>query len=234
MPQVAGRKSLLTKCLREAGLDSHPITIPDSRHKPRKAKRSAGQAVRSGHLPRARILAPIIFAVMAALVGSLTWAYFSDTATTTATFSSGTVDLQICLNASCDDAADLSDLPELSNIYPGWSYTTSGLQLYNAGSLTMTVSITTTAGNQGGLAEVIGVQIYRASSPDGTRIFTGTFQTLETTGPITYGPLAANAYDHITFLFDWPETGEDETELAGDSLSEKITFYGTTEGVEQP
>ncbi len=234
MSQVGGARSASGRSFRETRLDSHPITVPESAHKPRQGKRPTGQSVRYAHLPRVAILALITIALVAAMVAGLTWAYFSDTATTTATFSSGTVDLLICLNGSCNEAVDLSDLPELSNIHPGWSYTTSGLQLYNAGSLTMTVSITTTAGNQSGLAEVIGVQIYRAPSVDGTRIFTGTFQTLETTGPIAYGPLAAEAYDHITFLFDWPETSEDQTELAGDSLSEKITFYGTTEGVEQP
>jgi predicted ribosomally synthesized peptide with SipW-like signal peptide len=168
---------------------------------------------------------------MAAVVATFTWAYFSDTATATATFSTGTVGLQICLNGSCSDSLDL---PELSDIYPGWSHTTEGLELHNAGTLTMTVSITATETITSPLAEVIGVQIYRSPSPSGTPIFSGTFETLNTTGPYTYGLLAAEAYDDITFVFDWPDTGEDQSELAGKSLNEEITFYGTTEDVIQP
>lgn len=167
---------------------------------------------------------------MAAVVGSLTWAYFSDTATTTATFSTGTVGLEICEQQACSSNLDL---PEMADIYPGWSHTTSGLQLYNAGTLTMTVSITATETTQDGLAQVIGVQIYRAPSPAGTPIFSDTFHTLNTTGPYNYGLLAPDAYDDITFVLDWPETGEDQTDLADQSLTEEITFYGTTEGVEQ-
>jgi len=178
-------------------------------------------------------LAFILIAVMAAVVGSLTWAYFSDTATTTATFSTGTVGLQVCLDGFCNKEVTL-DPPELSDIYPGWSYTTSGLQLRNAGTISMTVIISATETTQGGLAQVIGVQIYRPSLPDGTQIFSGTFHTLNTTAPVTYGLLAADAYDDITFAFTWPETEQDQTELANNkSLTEKVTFYGTTEGVEQ-
>jgi len=168
--------------------------------------------------------------LMAAVVGSLTWAYFSDTATTTATFSTGTVGLEICDEQACSSNLDL---PEMADIYPGWSHTTSGLQLHNAGSLTMTVIISATETSQSGLAQVIGVQIYRAPSPAGTQIFSDTFHTLNTTDPVTYGLLAADAYDDITFVLNWPETGEDQTDLADESLIEEITFYGTTEGVEQ-
>jgi len=164
------------------------------------------------------------------VVGSLTWAYFSDTATTTATFSTGTVGLEICDGQGCSSSLLL---PEMAAIYPGWSHTTSGLQLYNAGTLTMTVVISATETTQDGLAEVIGVQIYRAASPAGTPIFSDTFHTLNTTDPVTYGLLAADASDHITFVLNWPETGEDQTDLADQSLTEEITFYGTTEAVEQ-
>jgi len=215
-------------------MDSHPVTIPDSAHRLHQAKGSPRQAVRPGHRSRATVLALIIIAVMAAVVGSLTWAYFSDTATTTATFSTGTVDLLICDGEGEEDCYPSLNLDPLMDIYPGWSYTTSGLQLYNQGTLTMTVSITATETITSPLAQVIGVQIYRVPPPTGTPIFSGTFQTLNTTGPYTYGPLAAGTRDDITFLFDWPDTGEDQTGLADQSLSEEITFYGTTEDVIQP
>lgn len=224
------KASILRRCLREERLDNHPLTIPDYDHKRRKATRPSGQAVRPAHRSRAATLAFITIALMAAVVGSLTWAYFSDTAATTATFSTGTVGLEICDGQACSSSLDL---PAMANIYPGWSYTTSGLQLHNAGTLTMTVIISATETSQSGLAEVIGVQIYRAPSPEGTPIFSDTFETLNTADPLSYGPLAAEAYDDITFLFDWPETEEDQTGFAGASLTEEVTFYGTTEGAEQ-
>lgn len=231
MSQPGGKESPLRQCLREEFMAGHFVPIPKSRHIVHESCLRLLQKARSRHLPRAAILALILMALIGALVAGLTRAYFSDTATTTATFSTGTVGLQVCLDDACNEEVDL---PELPHIYPGWSYTTTGLQLYNQGSLAMTVSITGAETGDGGLAQAIGVQIYRASLPNDSPIFSGTFESLNTSDPITYGLLEADAYDAITFVFDWPETGEDQTGLSGKSLNEVITLYGTTQVEEQP
>lgn len=235
MPQPGGKESPLRQSLREEFMAGHFVPIPKSRHIVHESCLRLLQTARSRHLPRAAILALILMALTGALVARLTFAYFSDTATTTATFSTGTVGLEVCL---LDDVCNEEvDLPELLHIYPGWSYTTTGLQLHNQGSLAMTVSITGAETSDGGLAQAIGVQVYRASSPTDPPIFSGTFESLNSSDPnssdpIVYGLLAADAYDDITFVFTWPETGEDQTGLSGKSLNEVITLYGTTQVVE--
>jgi len=172
---------------------------------------------------------------MAAVVGSLTWAYFSDTATTTATFSTGTVDLQICNEQNCSFSLDL---PEMADIYPGWEHTVT-LGLKNVGSLAMNVSFQASEGEEddpADLGSVIEVAAYASDTPPENPLFPGTKTINDLEGePVTYGELEPAPADPvpITFVFTWPETGENQTGFAGASLDEEITFYGTTEGVEQ-
>ncbi len=233
MPKVGGRKrSPLRNSLREEILDSRPTTIPDSHHIGHKPILHLLQTQPFGHLPRGTIVSfvLILISLMAAVVGSLTWAYFSDTASTAATFSSGTANLLIC------DALDCYQnytVPAIEDIYPGWSETVS-LRLYNSGSLRMKVFIIDEEVTDEGLGAVVSVEIYKAASVEGSPIWSGTFDELEVAEPIEYGDLDSEAYGDITFFFEWPESGADDTSLARASLSEQITFTGTTEGVEQP
>lgn len=174
--------------------------------------------------------------VMAAVVGSLTWAYFSDTATTTATFSTGTVGLEICGAKGCYQDYPLD---AMEDIYPGWTVTVT-LGLKTLGSLAMNVSFQASEAEEddpANLGSVIEVAAYASDTPGVNPLFPGTktINDLEA-APVTYGELQPAPAEPvpITFVFTWPETGEDQTGFAGASLDEEITFYGTTEGVTQP
>lgn len=175
----------------------------------------------------------IVVALTVAVVGTFTWAYFSSTATTTATFSSGTVKLLICDDQG-QGCAPTRELPPMVDIHPGWGQQLAPV-LYNTGSLGMKVFITCEQQTDEGLGAVVMVDIYRPALDEWSGFWSGTFDQFELAEPILYGDLDAGAYAAIMFSFQWPESEGDDTEtLAGKSLTENIVFTGTTQGVEQP
>lgn len=86
-------------------------------------------------------------------VGTL--AAWSDSATATAQFSAGTIDLTV--NGEVDDAVELTSLT-MGNMYPG-SGKAAVLTVANAGTLPFTYNFTTTAGGSAALAAALTVSV---------------------------------------------------------------------------
>ena len=175
----------------------------------------------------------ILVALTVTVVGSFSWAYFSNTATTTASFSSGTVDLLIC-NEQGQGCHPSVDLPAMTNTYPGWSHRVI-LALRNDGTLRMRVFIKCIEQTDAGLGGVVKVEMCRPESTQWSCFWSGTFDELEAAEPIECGELSPQEYGPIMFSFEWPESGADDTSAPlQSSLTEQIIFTGTTQGVEQP
>ena len=175
----------------------------------------------------------ILVALTVTIVGSFSWAYFSNTATTTASFSSGTVDLMICdeTGQGCHPSIDL---PAMTNTYPGWSHQVI-LALRNDGTLRMRVFIKCIEQTDAGLGGVVRVDICKPASEQWSCFWSGTFDELEAAEPIDCGELSPQEYGPIMFSFEWPESGADDTSaLLQSSLTEQMIFTGTTQGVVQP
>jgi predicted ribosomally synthesized peptide with SipW-like signal peptide len=175
----------------------------------------------------------ILVALTVTVVGSFSLAYFSSTATTTASFSSGTVDLMIC-DEQGKDCHPSVDLPALTNTYPGWSHQVI-LALRNDGTLRMRVFIKSIEQTDAGLGGVVRVKICKPASEQWSCFWSGTFDELEAAESIECGDLSPQEYGPMMFSFEWPESGADDTSaLVQSSLTEQIVFTGTTQGVMQP
>jgi predicted ribosomally synthesized peptide with SipW-like signal peptide len=175
----------------------------------------------------------ILVALTVTVVGSFSWAYFSSTATTTASFSSGTVGLMIC-NEQGQDCQPSVVLPALTNTYPGWSHQVV-LALRNDGTLRMKVFMECSEQTDAGLGGLVRVQICKPASQEWSCFWSGTFDELEAAQPIECGELSPEEYGPIMFSFQWPESGTtDAPALLQSSLIEQIVFTGTTQGVTQP
>jgi predicted ribosomally synthesized peptide with SipW-like signal peptide len=171
----------------------------------------------------------ILIALTVTVVGSFSLAYFSSTATTTASFSSGTVDLMIC-DEQGQDCHPSVDLPALTNTYPGWSHQVI-LALRNEGTLRMRVFMECIEQTDAGLGGVVRVEICKPASC----FWSGTLDDLEAAESVECGELSPQEYGPIMFSFEWPESGSDDASaLVLSSLTEQIVFTGTTQGVMQP
>ncbi len=227
------RASSLRACLRKGVPDTGLVTVPDSVGL-RPPNRSSGGKKMSKYIwPR---WWPVLLGLLVAiLVGGaavgLTRAYFSDTATAAATFSTGTTDLKFVVDSELKDNVELE---EMTGLYPGWTETVT-LRLRNNGNLNMEVFITAQQVLDEGLGAVVEVEIYRGASSDPSDfLWSGTFDEFEALAdPVSYGELKSEAEDDVTFVFAWPDDNGDDNALLDKSLQENIIFTGTTEGVSQ-
>lgn len=228
------RQRHLWQIVDAADLPGVPVTAPDSAGLLRSGvtpSRSKGPYSLAGS--RLGILfSLLLIGLLAATITGITWGYFSDAASGSVAISTGNIDLLICTErdpAYCLAGQTLSDL---TNLYPGWQHTMNNLSLHNAGSLNMRVSITGDWTGDEAFAQALHISIYRATSTEGTALWSGSIWDLEGGAPIDYGQLDSTAFGDLTIFFNWPDVG-DQSGLAGQSLSLQITFYGTTEGVPQ-
>jgi spore coat-associated protein N len=171
------------------------------------------------------------------LIGGGTYAYFSDTAETSGTFASGTLDLN----------ANPTTIIDVKNIKPGDTMLRS-FQLKNDGTLDIasidlaTSYVVTDRGNNNNgedFGEHIRVNfLFNADKLD-TPIFSTTLSELKGMSPDVIkgnifgswlaergGKLAAGTSDTLYVQYEFVESGEDQNQFQGDKLKLEWTFEG--------
>ncbi|MEI2664700.1 CalY family protein [Rossellomorea sp. LJF3] len=171
------------------------------------------------------------------LIGGGTYAYFSDTAETSATFASGTIELN----------ADPTTIIDIDNIKPGDTMLRS-FKLKNDGtldiaklSLATSYTVSDAKGDNAGadFGEHIRVNfLYNADKID-TPIFSTTLSELKGMTPDVIegnifsgwfaergGKLKAGTSDTLYVQYEFVENDKDQNEFQGDTLELKWTFEG--------
>jgi spore coat-associated protein N len=170
-----------------------------------------------------------------ALVGGGTYAYFSDSAETNATFAAGTLDL----------SANPTTIVNVSNIKPGDTMLRS-FDLVNGGTLDIaTIDLETdyTVNGNGNNVDDFGKHIrvnflFNADKLD-TPIFSTTLADLKSMSPDVIegnifgawfaergGNLAAGTSDKLYVQYEFVDNGQDQNQFQGDSLQLEWTFNG--------
>ncbi|MFL8939029.1 CalY family protein [Rossellomorea oryzaecorticis] len=172
-----------------------------------------------------------------ALVGGGTYAYFSDSVDTNATFAAGTLDLN----------AAPTEIINVSNIKPGDTMLRS-FQLKNDGSLGIdsiklatSYTVSDANGNNGNddLGDHIRVNFLINADKLDAPIFSTTLSDLQSMSPDVIeghifspwferigGNLASGTSDTLYVQYEFVDSGTEQNQFQGDSLQLKWTFEG--------
>jgi len=166
-------------------------------------------------MQRKMMVSLVVVALMAALIGGATFAYFSDTATNNGNvFSSGTLD--IVLNGETSDIT--APVFNASNIFPGWSSGLKDVSIQNAGTLPAKVTATTEFVGDVDLAKYIDIYVY-----DGAGNLITTFKANAIPTPVVLGTMAAGAISNLQVEAVFTETGADQNDAQGKSFTLNLT-----------
>ena len=156
-------------------------------------------------------------------VGTL--AAWSDSATATAQFSAGTLDLT--LNGEADDAVDLTSLT-MTNMYPG-SSKAAVVSVANSGTLPFTYNFAATASGNASLGSALAVAVYPgALDADGincvgtTTLASGSLNGASLTTPRA---LASAGTEQLCIRVSLPASADNA--LQGTSTTAAFTFTAT-------
>lgn len=172
--------------------------------------------------------------LVAALAGAGTFAYFSDTETSTGnSFAAGTLNLRYSLDGRTTWADGTNANFTLANLKPGDSGTQT-FTLDNDGSLPGTlavsaVTVTNDAGvnteaegnTTGDLGASILVNVY-LNDTAATPIYSGTLNGLASVTPLNLGTLAAGGTANL--IINWEIPGSVGNEIQGDTATVDMTF----------
>ena len=169
-------------------------------------------------------------ALAVSMIGGGTYAYFSDTETSTNTFAAGTLDLSL----------NPTEIINVDNIKPGDTMT-KNFKLGNEGSLDIAKVLLKTAyevtdakgDNVENFAEHIRVNLMFNSQKGNSPVIWKTLAELQTMTPDAVannfflpweekGGLVAGTTDELVVKFEFVENGKNQNEFQGDSL--KLTW----------
>ncbi|UPK76940.1 SipW-dependent-type signal peptide-containing protein [Nocardioidaceae bacterium SCSIO 66511] len=170
----------------------------------------------------ARVRAVLSLGFVAGLAVATTSAYWTDTATATATISTGSIDLRLGAAAVDNDPVETTSF-SISDMVPG-STKDQPLPVANVGTVPITYAMSVTA--SGGLASGLRMQVYSADS-DGACTGTVVADGLPMSAASFSGrPLAAGGHERLCLRVTLPVGAS--SALQGTSATATLTFTATS------